>query len=519
MKRPLGLAFLFAVVSSCRGGAPPTPPDTPSDLRRLSTREIGDVVLDLTGQPLATDRFVEETYDTGYDNGPRSLTLQTDEAMALERSLGDVARLVVGAHPERLLDACVPERDGQAACIEAFLGGFATRAYRRPLAADEAQALRDLMNGIAASDGFALALEIGTTAVLESGPVLYREERGSVDGVNTRRLTPLETASAIAFFVTGTMPDDALIAAANGGRLVTSDDRRREAARLLAGDKARADLRAFVLEWLGLTGLGSLAKDPATYPEFDAALGASMQVDLAAFIDAATSEGEGSLAQLFSSNAAFVDARLAGIYGTSAGPDATLVALDQATRRGVLTRAGFLTAHSAYDSSGPIARGVFVRSALLCAPPPPPPPNIPRTVPADAGHTTRERFAAHTDNPMCQACHRAIDGVGFGFEQFDGIGRLRLVEGGEPVDTSGLLTDTDTPFVGVSALEDLLIASPSVASCFVKQLFRFAMGRAETADDGATLDRLGARFDAHTRIVDLVLDVVADDAFVVRGQS
>jgi hypothetical protein len=523
MQRSLVLASVIALVSSCGGGAS-VPPDAPSDTRRLSTREIGNAVFDLTGQALPTDRFLEETYDTGYDNGPRSLTLQTDEAAALERSVSDVAKSVTAQHPERFLGACVPEQDGQAACIEAFLAGFAARAYRRPLAPEEAQALRALMTGTATGGGFALALEIAATAVLEAGPFLYREERGSVDGVHGRRLTPVETASALSFFVTGTMPDDTLVAAANGGRLATADDRRREAARLLATQGARADLREFVLEWLGVRGLGSVAKDPATYPGFDAALGASMQADLAAYVDSVVSQGdgEGSLAQLFSSNAAFVDARLAALYGVTGGPGVTRVALDPTTRRGVLTRAGFLTAHAAYDSSGPIARGVFVRSALLCAPPPPPPPNIPRTVAADGGRTTRERFAAHTDNPFCQGCHRAIDGVGFGFEQFDGIGRLRVVEGGEPVDTSGLLTDSggpDAPFVGASALEDLLVASPNVWSCFVKQLFRFAMGRAETSDDRATLDRLGANFGAHRRITDLVLDLVADDAFVFRGRS
>jgi hypothetical protein len=217
----------------------------------------------------------------------------------------------------------------------------------------------------------------------------------------------------------------------------------------------------------------------------------------------------------------FVDDRLAAHYGVAAGDGPTRIDLDPATRRGVLTRAGFLSAHAAYDSSGPIGRGVFVRSALLCAPPPPPPPNISRDVPIDLARTTRQRFDDHTANPFCQTCHKAIDGVGFGFEEFDGTGKLRAVEGGEPIDASGLLLDAggpDAPFVGAAALEDLLIASPRVAACFVKQVFRFAMGRAEAPEDQALLDRLGARFDAHRRVTDLVLDLVADDAFVSRGR-
>ena len=515
----LGLAF------SCGDGTPP-PAAPSSQLRRLSTREIGNVVADLVGESLPEDRFVEETYATGYENGPLDLTMQTDEASALDLAASDMAKRVAREHPDRLIGGCVYERDGQAACAKAFVEGFAARAFRRPLRPTEARRLIDLLDATAKIGGFQLGLEVATTAVLESGPLLYREERGA-SGSPRRRLTPTETASALSFFITGTMPDEALIAAANEGRLVTGDDRRREAARLLEAPVARADLRQFFLEWLGLANLSSVGKDRTSYPEYDAALGSSMQAELEGYLDFAVWQGDGSLAQLFSSNVSFVDARLAAHYGvsvaSSAGsPDSAgprRVELDPASRRGLLTRAGFLTVHAGYDSSGPITRGVFVRSALLCAPPPPPPPNIPRTVSPTSGHTTRERFADHTASPFCQGCHKGIDGVGFGFEQFDGIGRLRLVEGGEEVDTSGWLTDSgaDGRFVGVSALEDLLLASPKVAPCFVAQLFRFAMGRAETPADQPTLDALLAQFDTHKRITDLVLELAASGAFVDRG--
>jgi hypothetical protein len=499
----LGLAF------SCGSAPAPAPPEAPSQLRRLSIREIGNVVSDLVGASLPANRFGEETYDTGYDNGPLELTMQTDAASALEQSAADLARATVATHEQTLIGTCVPVRDGQPACAKAFVDGFAARAFRRPLLDAEARRLTDLLDAASQTGGFELGLEIATTAVLESGPFLYREERGEVVA-SRRRLTAGEAAVALSFFVTGTMPDATLAGAVSGGRLLTGDDRRREAARLLASPAARADLRQFFLEWLGLTELTSVAKDRATYPEYDAALGTAMQADLDGYVDFALWQGDGSLAQLFTSSLAATDPLLIPLVG----------GLDPASRRGVLTRAGFLTAHSAYDSSGPIARGVFVRSALLCAPPPPPPPNIPRTVSAATGHTTRERYAAHTENAFCQSCHKAIDGVGFGFEQFDGIGRLRTTEGGETVDTSGLLLDNGatSAFVGVSALEDLLVTSPSVTTCFVRQLFRFAMGRAEGPLDQPTLDALLAHFDSHRRITDLVLDLVAADAFVDRGQ-
>jgi hypothetical protein len=512
---------LLALTLSC-GAPPPAKPEAPSQLRRLSTREIGNVMFDLIGERLPADRFIEETYATGYDNGPLDLTMQTDEASALEHTASELAKDAVARHSRELIGDCVASRDGQAACTKVFVEGFAARAFRRALRPDEARRLTGLLDQGSQIGGFELGLETATTAVLESAPLLYREEHGEVIGAR-RRLTPIETASALSFFVAGTMPDAALVAAANEGRLATGDDRRREATRLLATSEAHADLRAFFLEWLGLSEIATVGKDHTTYPEYDAALGASMQAEVDGFLDFALWQGDGSLAELFTSNVSFVDARVASLYGISGGGTSPQkVELDASSRRGVLTRAGFLTAHAGYDSSGPIARGVFVRSALLCAAPPPPPPNIPRTVSPANGHTTRERFAAHTESPFCQGCHKAIDGVGFGFEQFDGIGRLRTMEGGEPVDTSGTLLGSanagaDQPFSGVSALEDLLVKSPSVTSCFVKQLFRFAMGRAEGADDKPVLDALVARFDTHARVTDLVLDLASADAFVDRG--
>jgi len=160
-----------------------------------------------------------------------------------------------------------------------------------------------------------------------------------------------------------------------------------------------------------------------------------------------------------------------------------------------------------------------VRSAILCAPPRPPPPNIPREVPHDGARTTRERYAEHAKNAFCQGCHAAIDGVGFGFEQFDGIGALRTVENGEPVDTSGELQDSrggDGPFTGASQLGARLVAGSAMSDCFARQMIRFALGVAETSRDEDAVRAIAAGFTSHTRIADLALDVVGRRLFVER---
>ena len=177
--------------------------------------------------------------------------------------------------------------------------------------------------------------------------------------------------------------------------------------------------------------------------------------------------------ELLTSPRSFLDANLAtSIYNVT--PPATgfqSMLLDLQTRQGILTRAGFLAAHADVDSSGPVPRGVFVLNALLCVPPLSPPPNVPSPPPVaetiSAHQTTRQRFGMHLSESFCSSCHDTIDGVGFGFEEFDGVGVYRTTENGSPVDTSGNLrgSDVDGPFVGASQLAQKLVNSKEVLGC------------------------------------------------------
>ena len=220
----------------------------------------------------------------------------------------------------------------------------------------------------------------------------------------------------------------------------------------------------------------------------------------------------------------FLDASLATtIYDVPAPANAALpVMLDNQTRQGILTRAGFLAAHSDVDSSGPVPRGVFVLNSMLCRPPLSPPPNVPPAPPvadAIAAHqTTRQRFGMHLNQPFCNSCHAVIDGVGFGFEEFDGMGVHRTTENGSPVDTSGNLqgTDVDGPFVGVSQLAQKLVGSKEVLGCYVKQVYRYAMGQEEGTSSQAVLAAMQADFDADSHMTDPFESLMADPSFVQR---
>jgi hypothetical protein len=168
-----------------------------------------------------------------------------------------------------------------------------------------------------------------------------------------------------------------------------------------------------------------------------------------------------------------------------------------------------------------VHRGQMVRERLLCDPVPPPPPEFDITVPkVDSGATARERFRAHSQQRVCSGCHALLDPVGFGFENFDGVGRYRELEAdGTPVDASGRLTDTDVDgnFVGVPALAATLARSDQVRSCYVTQWFRFAQGRAETEQDRCSLEALRSAFDAAGgNVRELLVSMTQTDAFLFR---
>jgi len=247
-----------------------------------------------------------------------------------------------------------------------------------------------------------------------------------------------------------------------------------------------------------------------------------MSSELDRFFDDVLWNRSGSLRELFTSNRSFVDGPLAQLYGASVvGADFRPVTLDQRQRSGILTRAGFLAVHSDADSSGPIARGVFVLSSIACQPPSPPPPGIPPapavTDPAEQGRTTRQRFDQHVASSFCATCHTQIDGIGFGFEAFDAVGAYRTTENGNPVDSSGTIIGMgaiDGPFDGVAELASRLAGSPVLSDCFARQFYRYALGEAEGAQD---LRWLSSAASPDARMAQLLLTVVDSAAFTRRA--
>ena len=508
-------------------------------VRRLSNHEYDNVVRDLLGDTTQPSRafLIADSFANGYDNGSDGLAVQSDQVMDYQLAAESLAATAVTNRLPALLNGCDPAASGDDACRDAFLAYFPARAFRRPLTDSELARLRTVY--AASAGGLSQGIQLVIEALLQSPEFLYREELGApdvvADAAGRVTLTPYEIASELSFLITGSMPDDELFMAVTAGRFAGPDDYRREAVRLLATPAATDSTRRFLHQWLGTDRLGDVVKDQGIYPAFQADPGngvgtaaASMTGELDRDFTALATGGAGSLRQLFTSNQTYVDARLAALYGVDAPADTGfgVVTLDPDVRRGILTRLGYLTVHADQDSSGPIARGVFLMSNLLCLNVPPRPATVPSAPSVkdakSAGETTRQRFTQHLSDDSCRGCHKIIDGFGFGFESFDGIGAYRTMENGSAVDATGTIagtSDADGTFHGVADLEDHLLASARFTDCFLRQTYRFAMGQIESddADDVAALAVLAQGFSADSRLTDPLLSLVGAPAFTSRS--
>jgi hypothetical protein len=258
------------------------------------------------------------------------------------------------------------------------------------------------------------------------------------------------------------------------------------------------------------------------FPVFTTAVRQAMDLEVSTFIDHVLVEQQGRLDELFAADYSF-PARVQGlIYGADTDGlvgNHTKVKL-AANRRGLLSSPAFLAAHALISQTNPVERGLMVRGRLLCQEVPPPPPEVLAQTPGGGPElTTRAKYEAHQKDPSCSGCHRMIDPIGFGFEQFDPIGRFRTKEGDHPIDARGELigTDVDGSFIGPAALSLRLVRSHQFRQCFVQQLVRFVEGRAVQADDSEEIRYLTHRLElADHQIGEVLVALVQRPSFILR---
>ena len=421
----------------------------------------------------------------------------------------------------RRIFTCRPTAPEEARpCARSILAGLGREAYRRTLTDREVDDLLGFFDAGAAAGGFEVGVRTGLEALLASPHFVLRLEREPVDAPERGyRLTDVDLASRLSFFLWGTPPDDELQTLADAGRL-TPDELDRQALRMLVDPRAAALGRRFAAQWFRLQDMDKVRPDPNFFPNYDENLARAMRRETELFFANLVQENR-SLLDLYRADYTFVDERLARHYGIPgvAGRHFRRVQYPDDTRRGVLGHGSMLVLTSLANRTSPVLRGKWVMEVLLGTPPPPPPPDIPALEDTEEVRdgrrlTTRERMEAHRSNPSCSSCHRLIDPIGLALDNFDVTAKWRLRENGIPLDTRGDYYD-GTPVTSPDELVDALLARPiPLVRTFTENLLAFAAGRRVEHFDQPTVRAIARAAEADDyRMASFIMGVVRSDAF------
>jgi hypothetical protein len=381
-----------------------------------------------------------------------------------------------------------------------ILDRFATRAFRRPPAPGESDRLLALYDE-AKSKGrsFAASVRQGLWSVLVSPHFLFRVERdGSErDEYGACRLNDWELASRLSYFLWSSMPDAPLLELASTGKLRDPAVLRDQARRLLADPRSRAFVDNFAGQWLGLRRLEQIQPDHDLFPTFTETLRRAMIDEAWTFFDHVLRDNR-SVLDLVDADYTYLNEPLAKHYGIKGvkGDAMRRVELQESPRGGVLTMAGTLTLTSHPTRTSAVKRGKWVLDELLGAPPPPPPPNVPELSEASKNRpdakslSLRERLELHRADPRCFGCHRRMDVLGLGLENFDPIGRWRESDGDRKIEVAGTLP-TGERFLNPRQLKNILAAGKEeFARALTEKLFVYALGRSSERGDRREIRRV-----------------------------
>jgi len=440
---------------------------------------------------------------------------------------GKAKRAIHDAH--RKLMVCTPANKAEEApCAEKILGPVVRRAYRRPITvADLERHL--LLAAEARAEGFPFEeqIRLALQGILVSPQFLFRIEHDRPSVTNTgaatdaiRDLSPVELASRLSYFLWSSMPDDALLSAAESGQLQTREQILSQVKRMLADPKASAFTEAFAGQWLRLRNLDQWQPDSDLFPDFDNNLRLAMRRETELVFETLLHEN-GTIDDFLAADFTFLNQRLAKHYGIKGveGDEFRRVSLTGTNRSGVLTHASVLTISSYPTRTSPVLRGLWLLENVLGAPPPPPPPDIPELDSDGVGNaaTLRERMERHRTDPTCAACHSKMDPLGFGLENFDAIGRYRKAEGNLPIDASGTLPD-GTSFDGPESMKQVLLAQRrEIAKNLAEKMLTFALGRGVERHDRPAVEELVASMESKQyRIATLVEEICWSMPFRMR---
>jgi mono/diheme cytochrome c family protein len=417
-------------------------------------------------------------------------------------------------------------RAEETACAKQIVGVLARRAFRRPVADAELRPLMTFFEAARREGGFESGIQRALQVILASPKFVFRIEadRAANPSNPLSRVSDIELASRLSFFLWSSLPDDDLLRVATEGRLSQPAVLEREVRRMLADPRAEALVANFFGQWLQLRNVRSLQPNSDVFPDFDDNLRRALRRETELLIDTIIRDDR-SVVDLLTSDFTFVNERLARHYGIPNvyGSQFRRVAVADEARRGILGHASVLAVTSHATRTSPVVRGKWVLENILGTPPPPPLPNVPALKEPEKGQrpkTMREQMAEHRSNPVCASCHNAMDPIGFALENFDAVGAWRTRDAGQPIDASGELAD-GTHVDGVIALRKALTARPErFVGTMTEKLLTYALGRGLTPSDMPVVRSIVHEAGRHDyRFSSLVLGVVNSMPFRMRRAS
>lgn len=539
MSPRLSASLLLLALAACDGEkkGPPAPPvptgpvgaATPSlsGAQRLTASQYRAAIHDLFGAEVVVPPALEPDVPLeGFDSvGASKSTISARGVEQYEAAAYAIGNQIV-ADPKLLgrVLACKPLGVDDDTCAKTFAASAGRRVWRRPLTTAEIDRMATLVTTSAKTLGtFEKGLAFGVAALLQSPSFLYRPAVGEPDPTTpgSRRQTSWELATRLSFFLWNSVPDDALLEAAQAGVLDDYEQLRQQVDRMLASPKARDGVRNFVTEWLRLGELDRLEKDAKLFTTYTPDLGPMAREETLRAVEALVFDDDADFRDVLTTRKTFVTPKLASMYQIPAPSAAGFAAVElpaDSPRRGLLGQLAILALYAHPTSSSATLRGKFVREKLLCQTIPSPPVDVNTALPEPTAtaRTLRDRVQIHFQNPSCAGCHKVMDPIGLGLEQFDGIGRLRSKENGAVIDPTGVLDGV--PFVNPPALAAAIRKHRDFAPCVARKVYLYATGFAPTEAEEATITALSERF-AQTgyRMKSLLAAVAESPAFRASG--
>jgi len=429
----------------------------------------------------------------------------------------------------RRIFICTPSRaQDEVPCAKKILGTLARRAYRRPVADADMETLLTFYQAGKNQGNFESGIENSLRLILASPKFLFRSEAdpARVAGGSIYRVSDLDLASRLSFFLWSSIPDDELLNVAAQGKLKDPAVLDREVRRMLADPKAEALVNNFAEQWLFLRNVQSVAPDQATFPNFDDNLRQSFRRETELFFESVMREDR-DVMDLLTANYTFVNERLAkhynipNVYG-SQFRRVTLTAdtIGNDARRGLLGQGSILSVTAYPTRTSPVLRGKWIMENVMGTPPPAPPPNVPALKdPSQGGKvlSIRQLMEEHRKNAPCSTCHKVMDPLGFAMENFNAVGEYRTKDASGAIDSSGQLAD-GSKIDGVVGLREALLKHPEYfVGTLTEKMLTYALGRPLEYYDMPVVRRIvqsAARNDY--RFSSLVMGIVSSEPFQMR---